>query len=244
MVNEGDQSWHLTFLVVLDNKLSVLHLKQRYPKHRAWPKIKIKLCWIVLKSVQMNGNAQTAPYVLEGMKTQGILLGCNRIQNRLCSFTTRCTGRLVLLSLLLGVCGHQSSSPLEPLLGARKNPRRNSRRFPIHSPAGRGEALHNHSWIHPHKDFMRGFIFWPQVLQTCPERAQSMRAASGSGKIPPHHCSLFPVSLHDVCLLINLIASRSTLRNQCWFVLKTLKAITLPPRALPSTPEYINTFLL
>lgn len=83
-----------------------------------------------------------------------------------------------------------------------------------------------------------------QVLQTCPERAQSMRAASGSRKIPLHHCSLFPVSLHDVCLLINLIASHSTLRNQCWFVLKTLKAITLPPRALPSTPEYINTFLL
>lgn len=160
MVNEGDQSWHLTFLVVVNNKLSVLHLKQSYPKHRPWPKIKIKLCWIVLKSVQMNGNAQTVPYILEGIKTQAVLLGCNRMQNRLCSFTTRCTGRFVLLSLLLGVCGHQSSSPPEPIPGARKN----SRRLPIHPPAGRGEALHNHSWIYPHTDFMRGFIFWPQVL--------------------------------------------------------------------------------
>lgn len=81
-----------------------------------------------------------------------------------------------------------------------------------------------------------------QVLETCPERPQSMRAASGLGKIPLHNSSIFPDSLHDVCLLINLIASQSTLRNQCWFVLKTLKAITLPPEPSPQPQSTLIHF--
>lgn len=87
--------------MVLDNAVSTASLRH-YLKWRPWS----KLCWMVLKSVQMNGNVRMVPCILEQIKPQAIIFRLNISQTGyLLTLYRKGKHHLVLLSLSLGICG-------------------------------------------------------------------------------------------------------------------------------------------
>lgn len=140
--------------------------------------------------------------------------------------------RLVLLSLLLGICGHQSSSP-QSIPGEG--------RFPIPPPAGRGEALHPEDILTNISS--EGSYFDPSARDV-PRKASKHEGSIRIRKNPSSQLFHLP-RLLAWCLPADKPNCISEHTQESMLVCpEDAKGHYTSPRALPSTPEYINTFLL
>lgn len=89
-----------------------------------------------------------------------------------------------------------------------------SKEVPIASPAARRNALCNHLWRHSHEAFLRGLMFLTKCHRYAKKDMLKAQSQSASEKIPIMPQLPLWVCRHGVCLVINLIASQSTLKNQ------------------------------